>query len=93
MVHFQICLRVDHSKDFFALDLNFWNPTDWIVFCSYKQVLNMFSEGEYVSHIGKENIIKTYDSDEIVMSGRKSQRRKVTVNIMKTWQQYLKKNN
>lgn len=45
-VHFQICLRGQHSKDSSALDLNCWNPTDWLVFCSYKWVINMFSEGE-----------------------------------------------
>lgn len=36
-----------------------------------------------VIHIAKENITKPYASDEIVMSGRKSQRRKITVNKVK----------
>lgn len=45
-VGFLICLRGEHSKDSFALDLNCWKPTDWLVFCGCKWVLNMFSEGE-----------------------------------------------
>lgn len=49
----------------------------------------MFSEEECeLVILEKKPIIKTYDSDEFMMSGGKSQRRKIIVNKMKLLGQY-----